>query len=104
MGVRHIDMKKSSSSTAKLDPKYFQSHSPQAPISPAETYGENMNFKMNNFKPTSYGLGKNIMQSNENDSYSPKSNNSKFGSVSGDPTPNGLKNNPSLASAYFPNS
>lgn len=102
MGIRQIDLNKSSSSTAKLDPKYFQSHSPQAPTSPADAYGENLNFKMNNFKPTSYGLTKNLIQSNDNESYSPKTTTNKYGSLTADQASNGLKTNPSLASAYFP--
>lgn len=103
MSLRQVDLNKSSASTAKLDPKYFQSNSPRG-LTSTETYNENLAFKLNNIKPNGFGLKNNLIQSNELDSN--KTN--KFTSVrlnGQEPNvqTNGLKNsNPPLASAYFP--
>ena len=105
LSLRQVDLNKSStSSTAKLDPKYFQSNSPRG-LSSTETYNENIAFKLNNINKTNtYGLKSNSIQSNEIEANKA----GKFTGVrlNGQETSgatNGLKSaNPPLASAYFP--
>ncbi|CAF0952269.1 unnamed protein product [Brachionus calyciflorus] len=118
--LRQVDLNKSASNSvsAKLDPKYFQSsHSPQALTNNLDSYNNDNTlttaYKMSNIKTGQYGGKSNEMdqqQNGMNGRMTSKFTNVQFSNgqeqtlqqTNTAANSNGLKNNPSLASAYFP--